>query len=188
MSYPRDLIGYAGELPHANWPGNARIAVQIVLNYEEGSENCILHGDSAAESYMSEFIGAQPLPGVRNLNMESVYEYGSRAGFWRLMGMFARRSIPITIYGVGMALDRNPAACAAIVEAGHEVASHGWRWIDYQYVGETVERAHMKRSIEVYRASGRKPTARLVLRPRQSEHTAARRGRGRVSLRLRQLR
>ena len=158
MDYPRDLTGYAGKPPHPNWPGNARIAVQIVLNYEEGSESCILHGDAAAESYMSEFIGALPLPGVRNLNMESVYEYGSRAGFWRLMGVFAKREIPITIYGVGMALERNPAACAAIKEAGHEVASHGWRWIDYQYVGEAVEREHMKRSIEaIERAVGSRP-------------------------------
>ena len=158
MGYPRNLTGYAGEPPHPNWPGDARIALQIVLNYEEGGENCILHGDTAAESYMSEFIGAQPLPGIRNLNMESVYEYGSRAGFWRLMGVFARRGIPITIYGVGMALERNPAACVAIKEAGHEVASHGWRWIDYQYVGEAVEREHMKRSIEaIERAVGSRP-------------------------------
>ena len=134
--------------PHANWPNGARIAVQIIFAYEEGGENCILHGDAASEAFLSEIVGAQPLVGVRNMNMESIYEYGSRVGFWRLLRLFEERKINTTVLAIGMALERHPEAAAAMIEGGHEVASHGWRWIDYQYVGEETEREHMKRAIE----------------------------------------
>ncbi len=141
------MVGYGRRPPHADWPGNARIAVQIVLNYEEGGENCILHGDPASEAFLSEIVGAQPLPGARHMNMESIYEYGSRVGVWRLLDLFERRRIPVTVFGVAMALERNPEAVAAMVAGGHEIASHGWRWIDYQHVSEDVEREHMRRAI-----------------------------------------
>ncbi|KPQ33872.1 MAG: putative xylanase/chitin deacetylase [Phormidesmis priestleyi Ana] len=149
-TYPRDLIGYGQHPPHPQWPNQARIALQFVINYEEGGENCILHGDAASESFLSEIIGAEPLWGVRNLNMESMYEYGSRAGFWRLHRLFSERNIPLTVYAVAMALGRNPEAGKAMVEAGWEVASHGYRWIDYQYVGESVERSHIQKAIELH--------------------------------------
>ncbi len=156
--YPRDMTGYGRRPPAAKWPNKARIALQFVLNYEEGGENCILHGDAASEAFLSETIGAQSLPGVRNMNMESVYEYGSRAGFWRLMRLFESRKLPLTVFAVAMALERNSDAAAAMVEAGHEIASHGWRWIDYQYVEEAIERAHMQRAIETIRAlTGKRP-------------------------------
>ncbi len=156
--YPRDLIGYGAQPPHPQWPGDARLAVQFVINYEEGGENCILHGDPASEAFLSESVGAQPLYGVRNLNMESVYEYGSRAGFWRLHRLFTERQIPVTVYAVAMALERNPDAAAAMVAAGWEVASHGYRWIDYQYVGAETEREHMQRAIEIHtRLTGQRP-------------------------------
>ncbi|MDB9525560.1 allantoinase PuuE [Oscillatoria sp. CS-180] len=156
--YPRDLVGYGQTPPHPGWPSDARLALQIVLNYEEGGENCILHGDSSSEAFLSEIIGAVPLPGVRNLNMESIYEYGSRSGFWRLHRLFTQRQIPITVYAVAMALERNPEAGRAMVEAGWEVASHGYRWIDYQYVGENQEREHIDKAIEIQRAvTGQRP-------------------------------
>ena len=122
-SYPRDMIGYGRHTPDPDWPDAARVAVQFVINYEEGGENCILHGDTASEAFLSETIGAQPLLGVRNMNMESVYEYGSRAGFWRLHRLFTERGIPVTVYGVAMALERNPEAVAGMTEAGWEIAS-----------------------------------------------------------------
>ena len=125
MTYPRDLIGYGRRTPDPKWPGGARLALQIVMNYEEGGERSILHGDSESESFLHEVVATEPLPGVRNMNVESTYEYGSRAGFWRLLRMFAERNIPITVYAVAMALERHPAAAAAIIEAGHEVMSHG---------------------------------------------------------------
>ncbi len=128
--YPRDLIGYADQIPQANWPGGARIAVQFVLNYEEGGENCVLHGDPASETFLSEIIGARAYEGMRHPSMESIYEYGSRAGFWRIYKLFHERHIPITIFGVAMALDRNPRAVEAMLTAGFEICSHGWRWID----------------------------------------------------------
>src|SRR5918994_1833247 len=149
MRYPRDLQGYGATTPDAKWPGGARIAVQFVMNYEEGGENCVLHGDAASEAFLSEIVGAQALKGVRHVNMESIYEYGSRAGFWRLMRMFGERRLPLTVCGVAMAMQRNPDAVAAIVEAGHEIATHGWRWIDYQYMSEEEERDHMRRAIEI---------------------------------------
>ena len=149
-NYSRDLIGYGQNPPHPHWPNDAQLALQFVINYEEGSENCILHGDAASEAFLSEIIGASPLLGVRNLNMESMYEYGSRAGFWRLHRLFTQRDIPLTVYAVAMALERNPEAAAAMVEAKWEVASHGYRWIDYQYVGEDVERSHIQKAIEIH--------------------------------------
>ncbi|MEL6222022.1 MAG: allantoinase PuuE [Cyanobacteria bacterium J06627_8] len=156
--YPRDLIGYGQHPPHPEWPNQARIAVQFVINYEEGGENCILHGDPASESFLSESIGAVPLLGVRNLNMESFYEYGSRAGFWRLHRLFTQRQIPVTVYAVAMAMERNPDVVAAMVEADWEIASHGYRWIDYQYVGEDTERAHIQTAIDIHtRIAGTRP-------------------------------
>ncbi|MEM9266276.1 MAG: polysaccharide deacetylase family protein, partial [Cyanobacteria bacterium P01_F01_bin.13] len=157
-AYPRDLIGYGQNPPHPQWPNNARLALQFVINYEEGGENCILHGDPASEAFLSETVGAVPLPGVRNINMESMYEYGSRAGFWRLHRLFTQRNLPVTVYAVAMALERNPAAGKAMVEAGWEVASHGYRWIDYQYVGEDTEREHIRKAIEIHtQVTGSRP-------------------------------
>lgn len=156
--YPRDLIGYGAHPPHPHWPGDARIAVQIVMNYEEGGENCLLHGDGQSEAYLQEVVGTQPLAGQRNLSVESIYEYGSRAGFWRLMRLFDRYGIKVTCYAVAMALARHPDAAKALVAAGHEVASHGWRWIDYQNVPEEVERAHMRLAIDTIRdLTGERP-------------------------------
>lgn len=156
--YPRDLVGYGRNLPHPQWQNQARIAVQFVINYEEGGESCILHGDAASEAFLSESVGVVPLLGVRNMNMESMYEYGSRAGFWRLHRLFTERSLPVTIYGVAMALERNPEAVAAMLEADWEIASHGYRWIDYQYVGEEVEREHLQRAIAIHtQVTGSRP-------------------------------
>ncbi len=157
-SYPRNLIGYGRTPFHPQWPHQARVAVQFVINYEEGGENCILHGDAASEAFLSESIGAAPLMGVRNMNMESFYEYGSRAGFWRLHRMFTERGIPVTVYGVTMALQRNPEAVAAMQEAEWEIASHGYRWIDYQYVGEEAEREHLQKAIAIHtQVTGSRP-------------------------------
>jgi putative urate catabolism protein len=156
--YPRDMIGYGAEPPQARWPGEAQIALQFVINYEEGAENAIFHGDPAAESFLSEWIGAQPTLGLRNMNMESLYEYGSRAGFWRLYRAFTSRNLPVTVYGVAMALERNPPAVAAMLAADWEIATHGYRWIDYQYVAEAVEREHIAKAIEVHtRVTGSRP-------------------------------
>jgi putative urate catabolism protein len=156
--YPRDLVGYGRHTPDPKWQGNARIAVQFVINYEEGGENCILHGDAASEAFLSEIVGATPLLGVRHMNMESIYEYGSRAGFWRLHRLFTERQIPVTIYGVAMALERNPEAVAAMLEADWEIASHGYRWIDYQYIGEETEREHIHKAIAIQtRVTGSRP-------------------------------
>jgi len=158
MQYPRDLIGYGPKPPKAKWPGSARVALQFVLNYEEGGENSILHGDKASEAFLSEIIGAQPVEGARHRSMESIYEYGSRVGVWRILGLFSRYEIPFTVYGVAMAMERNPAAVEAFLKAGHEVASHGWRWINYQDVPESVEREHMQRAIEIHRKlTGERP-------------------------------
>ena len=148
--YPRDLVGYAGNPPDAKWPGGARIAVQFVINYEEGAENSVLHGDRGSEAFLSEMIGAQSIPGARAIAMESLYEYGSRAGFWRLHRIFTARSQPLTVFGVAAAMARNPAAVAAMKEAGWEIASHGLRWIDYQHVPEAVERAHIQECIALH--------------------------------------
>ena len=141
--YSRNMVGYGSKGPKVEWPNNARIALQIVLNYEEGAENCIINGDKHSEVFLSEIIGAQPVKG-RHINMESLYEYGSRSGFWRLHKLFQEKKIPITIFGVGMALEKNPEICKAIKDANYEVASHGWRWIDYQSVKKSEEKKHMK--------------------------------------------
>lgn len=156
-NYPRDLIGYGRNPPHANWPGQARIAVQFVLNYEEGGENCVLHGDPGSEQFLSEIIGAAAYP-ARHLSMESIYEYGSRAGVWRLLREFEKRRLPLTIFAVGMALERNPEAAQAFVELGHEIACHGYRWIHYQSVPEDIEREHMQRCTAIVsELTGRHP-------------------------------
>jgi len=145
--YPRDLIGYGSKKINIKWPNNAKIALQFVLNYEEGGENCVLHGDKTSEVFLSEIIGAQPIKG-RHLNMESIYEYGSRRGFWRIHDLFKQKKIPLTIFGVGMALERNKEVCKAIKKANYEVASHGWRWIDYQNVSKAKEKKDMKLAIK----------------------------------------
>ncbi len=147
-NYPRDLIGYGRTPPHPQWPGQARIALQFVLNYEEGSENCVLHGDAASETFLSEIIGAAAFP-ARHLSMESIYEYGSRAGLWRLLRMFEDRQLPLTVFGVAMAMKRNPEAVAAFVQLGHEIACHGLRWISYQNMDEATERAHLVEAVGI---------------------------------------
>ena len=153
----RNLIGYGSNLPKVDWPNKARIAVQIVLNYEEGAENCVLNGDKNSEVFLSEIIGAQPIKG-RHMNMESLYEYGSRVGFWRLHNLFQEKEIPITIFGVGMALEKNPEICKAIIEADYEVASHGWRWIDYQNIKKSEEKKHMQLAIKAHtKIFGKRP-------------------------------
>lgn len=157
-NYPRDMIGYGQNPPNPKWPGKARIAVQFVINYEEGGENCILHGDSASETFLSEIIGAPPFVGARHMSMESIYEYGSRAGFWRLHRLFTRRNIPVTIFGVAMALERNPEAVEAMLQADWEIASHGYRWIDYKNIPEDIERDHMAKAIDLHtRVTGSRP-------------------------------
>ena len=148
--YPRDLHGYGRHPPHADWPGGARVAVQFVLNLEEGGENCVLHGDAASEQFLSELVGAAAYP-ARHLSMESVYEYGTRVGAWRILREFERRGLPLTVFGVAMAMQRNPELTRACVELGHEIASHGWRWIHYQGVDEATERAHLARAVAVHR-------------------------------------
>jgi putative urate catabolism protein len=150
QNYPRDLAGYGRNPPHPHWPGQARIALQFVLNYEEGGENNVLHGDPASETFLSEIIGAQAFP-MRHMSMESLYEYGSRAGLWRLLRMFEERRLPLTVFGVSMALKRNPEAVAAFRELGHEIACHGLRWISYQNIDEATERAHMREGVQIIR-------------------------------------
>jgi putative urate catabolism protein len=158
MAYPRDLIGYGKTPPDPRWPNGARIAVQFVVNYEEGGESSILHGDPASESFLSDVLGAQPWPGRRHMNVESMYEYGSRAGFWRLWRMFSERALPVTVFGVAMALARNPPAVAAMREARWEIASHGLKWIDYASVPEAEERAHMQAAIQIHaEVTGERP-------------------------------
>jgi len=152
VSYPRDLVGYGRHPPHAQWPGAARVAVQFVLNYEEGAEMSVLHGDAASEQFLSEISGAAAFP-ARHMSMESIYEYGSRAGVWRILREFERRRLPLTVFGVAMALERNPEVTAAFVEQGHEIACHGWRWIPYQNVEEATEREHMRIAVESLRRS-----------------------------------
>ncbi|WP_192458978.1 allantoinase PuuE [Musicola keenii] len=167
--YPRDLIGYAGKPPYANWPGRARIAVQFVLNYEEGAENNVLHGDAGSEQFLSDIIGAASYP-ARHMSMDSLYEYGSRAGFWRIHQEFQRRGLPLTVFGVAMALARNPAVTAAIREADYDVVSHGWRWIHYQEMDVETERQHLRRAVAVQTALfGRPPLGWYT--GRDSPHT-----------------
>ncbi|MDB5795577.1 MAG: allantoinase [Noviherbaspirillum sp.] len=149
-NYPRDLKGYGRIPPHAQWPGGARIALQFVLNYEEGAENSVLHGDKASETFLSEIIGAQAFE-MRHMSMESLYEYGARAGLWRVLRMFEERRLPLTVFAVSMALKRNPEAAAAFAELGHEIACHGLRWISYQHMDEATERAHMREAVDIIR-------------------------------------
>ncbi|CAL93798.1 allantoinase PuuE [Azoarcus olearius] len=146
--YPRDLIGYGRTPPHANWPGRARIAVQFVLNYEEGGENSVLHGDPGSEQFLSELFNPASYPD-RHLSMEGIYEYGSRVGVWRFLREFERRGLPLTVFGVAMALERHPELTAAFRELGHEIACHGWRWIHYQDTPEEIEREHMRIGMEI---------------------------------------
>ncbi len=161
--YPRDLVGYGSTPPDPQWPDNAAIAVQIVLNVEEGGENNILHGDAASEAFLSEIIGAAPWPGQRHMNMESIYEYGSRAGFWRLYRLFTERRIPITVFGVATALARVPDAVAAMNEAQWEIATHGYKWIDYKDFTEDEERAHLDMAVELHEAvTGSLPTGAYI--------------------------
>jgi len=155
--YPRDLVGYGRNPPFADWPGGARVAVQFVLNYEEGGENCVLHGDAGSEQFLSEIVGAASFP-ARHMSMESIYEYGSRAGVWRLLREFERRGLPLTVFGVSMALERHPELTAAFGELGHEIACHGWRWIHYQSMDEATEREHLVRGLEtIERMTGQRP-------------------------------
>lgn len=173
-SYPRDMIGYGRTPPDPKWPNGARIAVQFVINYEEGAENSVLHGDAGSEAFLSEMVGTKSIIGARCAQMESLYEYGSRAGFWRLRRLFDEAGMPVTVFGVAKALARNPDAVAAMKESGWEIASHGLRWIDYQDFPEDVERAHIREAIALHtEVTGERPlgwyqgrtspnTARLV--------------------------
>ncbi|GJD47903.1 hypothetical protein OPKNFCMD_0615 [Methylobacterium crusticola] len=157
-TYPRDLVGYGRTPPDAQWPGGARLAVQFVINYEEGGENCLLHGDRASEAFLSEIVGAQAWPGQRHMSVESIYEYGARVGFWRLHRLFTGRGLPVTIYGVATALQRNPEAVAAMREAGWEIASHGLKWIDYRDFAYEEERAHLSEAVRIHAAvTGERP-------------------------------
>ena len=156
--YPRDMVGYGAQPPHPSWPNGARIAVQFVVNYEEGGENNILHGDESSEAFLSEIVGADARKGVRHMNMESIYEYGSRAGFWRLHRMFTARLMPVTVFGVATALDMNPEAVAAMQQAEWEIASHGLKWIEHQYMSIERERLHMEEAMRLHEAvTGARP-------------------------------
>lgn len=148
--YPRDMIGYGRHPPHPQWPNGARLALQFVLNYEEGAENCVLDGDPASEVFLSEIVNAQAFP-MRHMSMESLYEYGSRAGVWRVLRAFERHKLPLTIFAVAKAVQRNPEVAAAFKELGHEIACHGLRWISYQSVDMATERAHMAEAIATLR-------------------------------------
>lgn len=150
LPYPRDLVGYGRNPPHAQWPGQARIAVQFVLNYEEGGENATLHGDPGSEQFLSEMFNP-PSFADRHLTMEGIYEYGSRVGVWRILREFEKRGLPLTVFGVSMALQRHPELTSAFVELGHEIACHGWRWINYQQMDEATERLHMQTGINIIR-------------------------------------
>jgi len=164
--YPRDLVGYASHPPHPRWPNEARIAVSLVLNYEEGGEACVLEGDGHSESVLTDLGAVEALPGVRNLNVESLFEYGSRVGFWEIMRLLRSMGAPATIYAVGAALERNPEAAAELAASGFEVACHGQRWLDYQFIAAEVERAHMRRNVDtITRLVGRRPVGWYTGRP-----------------------
>jgi putative urate catabolism protein len=168
--YPRDLIGYGRTPPHPRWPNNAAIAIQFVVNYEEGGENCILHGDAASEAFLSEIVGTQPWPGQRHMNMESIYEFGSRAGFWRLWRLFTSRNMPVTVFAVATAIARNPEAVSAMKEAGWEIATHGLKWIDYKDFAKADERAHIREAIRIHaEVTGSRPLG--IYQGRTSAHT-----------------
>ena len=169
--YDRDLLGYGHQPPAANWPNGARLALQFVINYEEGGERCVLHGDNESEAFLSDIIGAQAYAGVRHLSMESLYEYGARSGFWRLQRMFTTRHIPVTVFAVAMALERNPEAAKAMLDADWEIASHGYRWLDYQFVDESVERAHLQKAIDIHTAVvGERPEGWYLGRTSPNSH------------------
>jgi allantoinase len=148
-NYPRNMTGYGEKSIHPNWPNKARVAVQFVLNYEEGGENSILHGDKASEAFLSEIVGAKPYEGVRHMSMESIYEYGSRAGVWRILRLFKEFDVPITIFAVALAIARNRELADYLVDKNYDICAHGFRWIDYQYVDEKTEREHIKDCISV---------------------------------------
>ncbi|MFG1343763.1 allantoinase PuuE [Xanthobacter autotrophicus DSM 431] len=168
--YPRDLIGYGRTPPHPRWPGEARIAVQFVVNYEEGGENSVLHGDNASEAFLSEIIGAVPWPRQRHMNMESIYEYGARAGIWRLLRLFTERAMPVTVYGVATALARNPDAVSAMKEAGWELASHGYKWLEYKDFTRDAEREHIQEAVRLHtEVVGERPLG--FYQGRSAEHT-----------------
>ena len=155
--YPRDMIGYGATPPDARWPGGARIAISLVLNYEEGGENSILHGDAASEAFLSEIVGAQPWPGQRHWNMESIYDYGARAGFWRLHRLM--RHLPVTVYGVATALARAPEQVRAMQDAGWEIASHGLKWVEHKDMPEDQERAQIAEAVRLHtEVTGSRPT------------------------------
>ena len=171
MTYPRDMAGYGANPPHPQWPDKARIAVQFVINYEEGAENNILHGDTASERFLSEIVGAEAYEGMRHTNMESIYEYGSRAGFWRLYRLFTERKMAVTVFGVAMALERNPEVVEAMLKADWEIASHGYRWIDYQHISEDHEREHLEKAIEIHQqVTGSKPLGFYLGRASPNTH------------------
>jgi len=156
--HQRNMIGYGKNTPTVEWPNQAKLALQIVLNYEEGSENCILNGDKTSETFLSEIIGAKPIKG-RHLNMESIYEYGSRRGFWRINDLLKEKKIPATIFGVAMALEKNRDICDEIKKSNYEIACHGWRWIDYQSIPKATEKKHMKLAIEsIKKIFGKRPS------------------------------
>jgi len=170
--YPRDLTGYGRNPPDPRWPGNARVAVQFVVNFEEGGENCVLHGDETSEAFLVDVLGAKPWPGQRHMNVESMFEYGSRAGFWRLWRLFTARNIPVTVFGVAAALARNPQIAAAMLEANWDVASHGLRWIEYKDFPREAESAHMRDAIRIHtEVTGSRPLGWYT--GRSSEHTLA---------------
>lgn len=157
LPYPRDLVGYGRDVPHARWPGGARIAVQFVLNYEEGSENHVMHGDPGSEQFLSEMFNPASYPD-RHMSMDGIYEYGSRAGVWRILREFEQRGLPLTVFGVGMALQRYPELAMAFKDLGHEIACHGWRWIHYQNVDEALEREHMRLGLDaIEKITGERP-------------------------------
>jgi len=168
--YPRDMIGYGANPPDAAWPDGARVAINFVVNYEEGGENNILHGDAASEAFLSEIVGADPWPGQRHMNMESIYEFGSRVGFWRLHRLFTERHMPVTVFGVALALARNPQAVAAMKGAGWEIATHGYKWIDYRNVPENEERRHINEALRIHeQVTGERPAG--MYQGRTSENT-----------------
>jgi putative urate catabolism protein len=169
-NYPRDLLGYGRAAPDPKWPRNARVAVQFVVNFEEGGENCILHGDAASEAFLSDVLGAKPWLGQRHMNVESMFEYGSRAGFWRLWRLFTARKTPVTVFAVATALERNETIVSAMREAGWEIASHGLRWIDYKDFSRDEEAAHMREAIRLQtKVTGERPLGWYT--GRTSEHT-----------------
>ena len=172
--YPRDMIGYGQHPPSANWPNRARTAVQFVVNYEEGGENCVLHGDAASEAFLSEIVGAAAIEGQRHMNMESIYEYGSRAGFWRLHRIFTERELPVSVFAVAMALQRNPDVVTAMQAADWEIASHGYRWVDYQFVDEETERDHFEKAMQIHlQVTGERPQGWYLGRCSPQSHRMA---------------